>query len=49
MSETIQLTAGDGFAFPAYVARPTGAARGAVGVVQERFGVNSHIRAVADG
>ncbi len=49
MSETIQLTAGDGFAFPAYVARPTGAARGAVVVVQEIFGVNSHIRAVADG
>ena len=49
MSETIQLTAGDGFAFPAYVARPTGAARGAIVVVQEIFGVNSHIRAVADG
>ena len=49
MPETIQLTAGDGFTFPAYLARPAGAARGAIVVVQEIFGVNSHIRAVADG
>lgn len=49
MSETIQLKAADGFSFPAYVARPAGAARGAVVVVQEIFGVNAHIRAVADG
>jgi len=49
MSETNQLTADDGFVFPAYVARPAGAARGAVVVVQEIFGVNAHIRAVADG
>jgi len=49
MSETIQLEAADGFSFPAYVARPAGAARGAVMVVQEIFGVNAHIRAVADG
>ena len=49
MSETIQLKAADGFSFPAYVARPAGAARGAVMVIQEIFGVNAHIRAVADG
>lgn len=49
MSETMQLTAADGFRFPAYVARPQGVARGAVVVVQEIFGVNDHIRAVADG
>jgi carboxymethylenebutenolidase len=49
MAETIQLTASDGFRFPAYVARPAGAVRGAVVVVQEIFGVNAHIRAVADG
>lgn len=49
MSETIQLTAADGFTFPAYVAQPVGPARGAVVVVQEIFGVNAHIRAVADG
>ena len=49
MSETVQLTSADGFVFPAYVARPTGKAKGAVVVLQEIFGVNSHIRSVADG
>ena len=49
MSETIQLTSSDGFVFPAYVARPAGKAKGAVVVLQEIFGVNSHIRSVADG
>ena len=49
MSETIQLNAADGFRFPVYVARPAGPVRGAVVVVQEIFGVNAHIRAVADG
>ena len=49
MSETIQLTSSDGFVFPAYVARPAGKARGAIVVLQEIFGVNSHIRSVADG
>ena len=49
MGESIQLRAADGHAFPAYVARPVGPARGAVVVLQEIFGVNSHIRAVADG
>ncbi|MBP6851946.1 MAG: dienelactone hydrolase family protein [Rhodoferax sp.] len=48
MSETIQLNAADGFRFPTYVARPGGPVRGAVVVVQEIFGVNAHIRAVAD-
>ena len=49
MSETVQLTAADGFAFPAYVARPSGAPKGAIVVLQEIFGVNTHIRQVADG
>ena len=49
MSETIALRAADGFTSPAYVARPAGVVRGAVVVVQEIFGVNAHIRAVADG
>ncbi len=49
MSDTIQLTSSDGFVFPAYVARPAGKAKGAVVVLQEIFGVNSHIRSVADG
>ena len=49
MGSTIQLTAADGFSFPAYVAEPAGPAKGAIVVLQEIFGVNSHIRAVADG
>ena len=49
MGQFIDLTAKDGFTFPAYVAEPAGKPRGAVVVVQEIFGVNSHIRAVADG
>lgn len=49
MSETITLKAADGHSFPAYIAKPMGKARGAVVVLQEIFGVNAHIRAVADG
>lgn len=49
MGQFIDLTAADGFTFSAYVAEPAGKPKGAVVVVQEIFGVNSHIRAVADG
>ena len=49
MGQIIHLTAADGFTLPAYVAIPVGKAKGAVVVLQEIFGVNSHIRAVADG
>lgn len=47
-TETLNLTAADGLAFPAYVARPDGAPRGGIVVLQEIFGINAHIRAVAD-
>lgn len=49
MGETIKLKAADGFALSAYVARPAGAPKGGLVVVQEVFGVNGHIRRVADG
>jgi carboxymethylenebutenolidase len=49
MGNFIDLKAADGFSFPAYVAQPQGKPRGAVVVLQEIFGVNSHIRQVADG
>jgi len=49
MGKTIELTAADGHRLSAYRADPAGKARGAVVVTQEIFGVNSHIRAVADG
>jgi carboxymethylenebutenolidase len=47
-SSTITLTAADGFRSSAYVCAPPHAPRGAIVVLQEIFGVNSHIRAVAD-
>ncbi|HWI83748.1 dienelactone hydrolase family protein [Ramlibacter sp.] len=49
MGAFIDLKAADGFVFPAYVAQPAGQCKGAIVVLQEIFGVNSHIRAVADG
>ncbi len=49
MGSFIDLTSADGFVFPAYVAQPAGTPKGAVVVLQEIFGVNSHIRSVADG
>lgn len=49
MSEMIGLQANDGHDFHAYVARPTGAPVAGLVIVQEAFGVNKHIRSVADG
>ena len=49
MGQMIELTSADGFKFPAYVAQPSGKPRGGLVVLQEIFGVNSHIRSVADG
>jgi carboxymethylenebutenolidase len=49
MGQTIQLKAADGQSIPAYVAQPAGKPKGGIVVLQEIFGVNSHIRAVADG
>lgn len=48
MGHDIKLTASDGFQLGAYRADPTGPAKAAVVVIQEIFGVNSHIRAVCD-
>ena len=47
--EFTRLMARDGHEFDAWLSPPAGKARGAVLVLQEIFGVNSHIRAVADG
>ena len=48
MGETKQVTAQDGHTLDVYVARPANEPRGAVVVIQEIFGVNAHIRSVAD-
>jgi carboxymethylenebutenolidase len=49
MSSTISLASADGHRFHAYVAQPATKPRGGIVVLQEIFGVNSHIRSVADG
>src|SRR5689334_7789891 len=49
MGTQIELTASDGHKLNAYLAEPSGPARGGVVVIQEIFGVNAHIRAVCDG
>ncbi|MEO7393096.1 MAG: dienelactone hydrolase family protein [Ramlibacter sp.] len=49
MGNFVDLKAADGLAIPAYVAQPAGRPKAAVVVLQEIFGVNAHIRSVADG
>src|SRR5258708_1057079 len=48
MSEWVKVTASDGNELSAYVARPQAGPIGAIVVVQEIFGVNKSIQAVAD-
>jgi len=48
MGAFIQLKAADGTPFPAYLAEPATPAKAAIVVIQEIFGVNAHIREVAD-
>ena len=49
MGTTIRLTTSDGHTLSAYRAEPAGKPRGGLIVAMEIFGVNSHIRGVADG
>jgi carboxymethylenebutenolidase len=49
MGTMIELTAQDGHRFMAYRAEAVAKPRGAIVVIQEIFGVNSHIQAVSDG
>ncbi len=49
MGKMIELTAADGHKLGAYRADPAGKPRGGIVVIQEIFGVNSHIKQVADG
>lgn len=49
MGTTIELTSADGHVFGAYLAEPAEPPRGGLVVAPEIFGINSHIRAVADG
>jgi carboxymethylenebutenolidase len=49
MGETLTLKASDGHQFSAYRATPKDAPKGGLVVIQEIFGVNSHIQEVCDG
>ncbi len=49
MGQDLTLTADDGHTLGAYRADPAGAPKGGIVVLQEIFGVNAHIREVADG
>ena len=49
MGTKTTLKSADGFEFAAYEAMPDGQPRAGLVVIQEVFGVNSHIREVADG
>ncbi len=49
MGQMIDLTAADGKKIAAYRAEPAGKPRGGLVVIQEIWGVNDHIRKVADG
>ena len=49
MGKMIELTASDGHRFAAYRADPAGQPKGGIVVIQEIFGVNSHIKSLADG
>ena len=48
MGHHIELTTSDGFTLGAYRADPPGTPRGGMVLLQELFGVNRHIRSVAD-
>lgn len=48
MGQHLTLTASDGHTLGAYRADPAGAAKGGIVVIQEIFGINSHIRNVTD-
>ena len=49
MGELTTIMARDGHEFQAYLSPPPGKPLGAVVVIQEIFGVNSHIRTLTDG
>jgi carboxymethylenebutenolidase len=48
MGSNVTIKVSDGHVMDAYEARPDGAAKGGIVVLQEIFGVNSHIRSISD-
>ena len=48
MAQHTQLQAADGHKLDAYIAQPSGEPKAGIVVLQEIFGINAHIRSVAD-
>jgi len=48
MDESIRATASDGHEFDIYLAQSKGSPRGGIVLIQEIFGVNNHIKSVAE-
>ena len=48
MNEIIEITAKDNHQFSAYISQPSGKPKAGIVIIQEIFGVNTHIREVAD-
>ena len=48
MGESIRATASDGHELDIYLAQSQGTPRGGIVLVQEVFGVNNHIKSVAE-
>jgi carboxymethylenebutenolidase len=48
MGNTIELTASDGHRLTAYAAKPDGAPRGGLVIIQTAFGVDAYLRGVCD-
>ena len=48
MGRTLSIQSDDGFCFDAYLAQPTGEPKASLVVLQEIFGLNDHIKSVAD-
>ena len=49
MGQTVTLKAEDGHSFSGYRAAPVGKPKAGLVIIQEIFGVNSHIKRVSDG
>lgn len=48
MSQFRNITSSNSLVLPAYIAQPSSAPKAAIVVLQEIFGVNTHIQAVTD-
>ena len=48
MNENIEITAKDNHQFSAYISQPSGKPKAGIVIIQEIFGVNTHIKEVTD-